>query len=54
MRWYYLALLTWIFKIILFVSIVGIPIEIYLSDSSDWFEKPFNEARIINVFGRGK
>lgn len=44
MKWYYLALLTWILKIILWVSIVGIPMEIYLRDNYEWFEDPFYEA----------
>ena len=44
MKWYYLALLTWILEIIMFISIVLIPVCIYLRDSHDWWETPFSEA----------
>lgn len=51
MKWYYLALLIWILKIILWVSILGIPIEIYISNNSEWFEKPFCEAEWKHLLG---
>lgn len=44
MKWFYLALLTWIFEILLFVSIIGIPICMYLRYTSRWFAFPFEEA----------
>ena len=44
MIWYYLAFLTWILEIILFISIIGIPVVLYLRDNNDWFAQPFAEA----------
>ena len=41
---YYLALLTWILEIIMFASIVLIPIVLILREESDWWQKPFEEA----------
>ena len=44
MIWYYLAFLILILEIILFISIIGIPVVLYLRDHNDWFSHPFNEA----------
>lgn len=47
MRYYFLALLVWLIKILLWISIIGIAIERYLSDNNCWFEKPFEEAEHV-------
>lgn len=44
MKYYFLAFIFWIIKIILWISIIGIPIERYLADRIGWFYKPFAEA----------
>ena len=41
---YYLALLTWIAAIIMCVSVVLIPLFVYLKEETDWFRRPFYEA----------
>lgn len=45
MRWYYLALLIYIAEIIMFASVVLIPLVMYLRDAEDWWKSPFTEAR---------
>ena len=49
MKWYYLALLTWILEIIMFASIILIPVCIYLRDLRDWWDKPFINAYSLYV-----
>lgn len=44
MKYYFLALLIWIAKILLWISIIGITIERYLSMITDWFDAPFFKA----------
>lgn len=44
MIYYFLALLIWLVKILLWVSVIGIPIERYVSFHTDWFDCPFTEA----------
>lgn len=44
MKFYFLAFLIWILEIVMFASIVLIPVVMYLRDNYDWFERPFNEA----------
>ena len=44
MIYYFLALLVWIAKILLWVTIIGIPIERYLAYETEWFECPFSYA----------
>lgn len=39
---YYLALLTWIAQILLIVSIIGIPIFVYLIEETQWWGTPFD------------
>ena len=41
---YYLAFIIWILKIMLFITIIGIPIERILSDHFDLWGEPFNWA----------
>ena len=47
MKYFYLALLIWFIKILLFISIIGIPLERYLSYNYSYFCYPFTEAEII-------
>lgn len=49
MIYYFIALFVWKIKIILWLSILGIPIERYLSDKVDFFSRPFKHARIKNI-----
>lgn len=45
MRYYYFAFVIWVCKILLWVSIIGIPIERFLYwHSSDYWYMPFTEA----------
>lgn len=44
MKWYFLALLIWLLETIMFVSVILIPVIMYLRDNYEWFEKPFNTA----------
>ena len=41
MRYYFLALLIWITKIVLWLTIIGIPVERYLADNYSMFNAPF-------------
>ena len=45
MRWYYLALLICIVEIIMFASIILIPVAWCLREDFDWWSAPFYEAR---------
>lgn len=47
MRYYFLALLVWLIKILLWISIIGIAIERYLSDNNRWFDTPFEKAKFL-------
>ena len=38
---YYLALLTWIAQILMCVSIILIPVFVYLYFNTDWWGNPF-------------
>ena len=49
MKWYFLALLIWFAEILMCATILLIPVCIYLRDNDDWFDSPFNEARIANI-----
>ena len=40
----YIALIIWIAKIIMFLSIVLIPIAILLIDKYQWWKEPFDTA----------
>lgn len=44
MRWYWLALLIWFIEILMFVSILLIPVVVYARDNNDWFHAPFRNA----------
>ena len=44
MKWYYLALLTWVLKIIMFLSIILIPVCKYSEDTYEWWDRPFGKA----------
>ena len=48
MKWYYLASLIWVTRLLLFVTIIGIPLVMYLMDNNEWFEAPFNCAYCTN------
>lgn len=41
MKWFYLAFLIWIVEILLFVSIIAIPLCMWLRDSYLSFGNPF-------------
>lgn len=45
MLWYYLALLIYIAIIIMFLSIILIPLFVYLNTETEWFREPFANAR---------
>lgn len=51
MKWYYLALLIWIAEILMFASIVLLPVAIYLRNNNDWWENPFEEAHYAWLLG---
>ena len=44
MKYYYVAFLMLIVRVILIISIIGIPIERYLCDNFEPFEDPFDWA----------
>ena len=46
MKYYYLAFIIWISKILLWISIIGIPIDLYLTNNTNWFDEPFKEAGV--------
>ena len=48
MKYYFLALLVWIAKIALWITIIGIPIERYLAYETEWFYNPFYKASYEN------
>ena len=48
MRWYFLAFIIWIVIIVLCLTIIGIPIVVYLKDRSQWFDAPFDTAYCYN------
>ena len=48
MKWYYLALLIWIAEIIMFASIILIPVVMYLRRWCIWWDRPFTEADANN------
>lgn len=55
MKYYYLAFIIWIAKILLWISIIGIPTDMYLTNNTNWFDKPFKEAGkrvFIKKYGR--
>ena len=41
---YYLALITWISIIIMCLSIILIPLFVYLKVETKWYDRPFGEA----------
>jgi hypothetical protein len=41
MKWFYLAFLIWIFEIILFVSIIALPLCFWLRNNYLSFSSPF-------------
>jgi len=43
--WYYLAGLTYLLYLILFVTIILIPVLVYLLDLNWWFIEPFEDAK---------
>lgn len=45
-KYFYISLLCWIVLIILYVSIIFIPVALALKVNTDWFDEPFNEALI--------
>lgn len=46
MKWYYLAALIWLLRILMFVSIIFIPAVIYLINHNWWFYNPFFAADV--------
>lgn len=46
MKWFGLAFIIWIAKIIMWISIIGIPFERYLSSITNWFDCPFLYADV--------
>lgn len=44
MLYYYLALLTWLSIIIMCLSIVLIPLYVYLKVETEWYDEPFYSA----------
>lgn len=44
MKYYYIALGIWILKILMWVTIILIPVERYLKDRFDYWHKPFLEG----------
>ena len=44
MKYYFLAFMIWIVLIILCLTIIRIPIAIYLKSHFDWFDAPFEMA----------
>ena len=44
MKWYCLAFLICIIEILMFASIILIPVVMYLRDECEWFEHPFIKA----------
>ena len=51
MKYYCLAALIWILEIIMFTSIIFIPMVIYLRVRYDWFEEPFGTAEWLLELG---
>lgn len=51
MRFYYLALLTWIAEILMFASIIFIPVVLFLRNKYLWFIRPFEEAECSRLHG---
>ena len=46
MRWYLLAFLVWIAEIIMFLTILLIPVCMWLRGNCFFFEKPFTAAEL--------
>ena len=44
MRFYFLAFIVWVCIIVLWISIIGIPICVYLCHHNNWFDAPFDKA----------
>lgn len=44
MKWYYLAFLIHILRGLMVLTIVLIPVLMYLIDRYEWWEKPFETA----------
>ena len=44
MKYYFLALLVWIVMIIMFLTIILIPVVMHLRDNNEWFASPFSKA----------
>lgn len=44
MRYYFLAFVIWILEIVMFATIILIPVAMYLRDSYVWFDAPFGQA----------
>ena len=40
--WYYLAFLTWIVKLVMMLSLVLLPLELWLRQKSNFWCKPFS------------
>ena len=50
MRYYFIAFLIWIIKILLWISLIGIPVERYMSDKYSAFSEPFYWAYASDRF----
>ena len=48
MKWYYLALITCIAEIIMFASVILIPVCMYLRDYYVWWNRPFSQAYMLS------
>ena len=44
---YYLALLTWFSIILMFLSVIFIPLYAFLKNETKWYDKPFGEAWLL-------